>query len=244
MLRVSVKTLLALLLVMSLLFNVATITMTGVYTAVSGALSAVGVSTVMSRQSAVLARQSAVLARQSAAATASLARANKIAEKAEEFSKKTKAITKSTTDRVKRRVVRGAARSTSSVFGEAIPVLGTAVIVGVLALEIKDACDTAQDMAGLEAALDAENDPEAARQRAVDTFSCTDLIPDADTLPSGMDVWKGMIEAPGKAWDAAAEFVVGLPDIDRSGNANKIIGWIGGLMTDVKDLFGEGSNVE
>ena len=51
-----------------------------------------------------------------------------------------------TTDRISKRAVITSSRSIGSMAGEAIPYLGTAVIVGVTTLELKDLCDTLRDM--------------------------------------------------------------------------------------------------
>ncbi|MDU9002795.1 hypothetical protein [Sedimentitalea todarodis] len=184
-------------LVASLAFNVATLTVTGVYAAASSALNAVGVTTVAARE-----------------AGERLTR-RKAAQK----------IGRETTKRVSRRVQRGAVRNISSVAGEAIPVVGVAVIAGALSLEVKDACDTAADMAGLEAALAAEADHETARQLATDAFDCTAMIreqlPDFEELPSGEELLRIVTTTPQAAWDAAAEYYDGLVAPDWSTRASE-----------------------
>lgn len=193
-----------LLLVASLAFNVATLTVTGVFAAASTALSAVGISTVAARE-----------------AGEKLAR-RKAAQK----------IGQQTAQNVSRRVQRGAARNIASVGGEAIPLIGIGVIAGALALEVRDACNTAADMAGLEAALSTDEtgaDLEAVRQAAIDDFDCSDLIPDYDDLPGKAEILAGMKSAPSAAYEKAIAAGVDLAEFDWSGAAgtavNTVMEW-------------------
>ena len=59
----------------------------------------------------------------------------------------------SATSGVKRRAAKTAARSVSAMAFEAAPLIGTAAIVGITALELKDLCETAKDMNALNRAL-------------------------------------------------------------------------------------------
>jgi len=181
---------LVLVLLASLAFNIAVMTVSGVYTAASTALSAAGVTTAAMRET----REKAVR-------------------------KKTQTrIARQTTQRVKRRVQRGAARSIGSAAGEAIPVVGAGVIAGVLALEVNDACATARDMAGLEAALVSDGDPEDARREAEDSFDCTEMIreelPDYNDLPTREEIWAEMRQAPADTYEAARHVGEALAEID------------------------------
>ncbi|AVO38402.1 hypothetical protein [Pukyongiella litopenaei] len=198
-------------LVASLAFNVATLTVTGVYTAASTALNAIGISTVAARESGEK------LARRKAA----------------------RKIGRETAEKVSRRVQRGAVRNIASVGGEAIPVVGIAVIAGALALEVQDACDTAADMAGLEAALAAETDPDAARAEAIADFDCSamirELIPDYEDLPGQSEIWASMSDAPRAAYEKAREAGVSVAEVDWSGKAGELGGWIMGWMGYVGD---------
>jgi hypothetical protein len=56
-------------------------------------------------------------------------------------------------------------------------------------------------MAGLEGALANPDDPETGQKQAMEEFECTELIPDAEDLPSKEDIWAGMMDAPGNAWE-------------------------------------------
>ncbi len=58
--------------------------------------------------------------------------------------------------RIAKRLAANAARNFSSVLGEAIPYLGTALIVTVTAADIKDACDTMVDINELAGSMGAE----------------------------------------------------------------------------------------
>lgn len=160
------------LLVLSLSLTVLSLTVSGVQVALSGALSAAGVTTLAAREAA-------------AAQTRRMA---------------ARRVTQETSQRVSRRVARGVARNSASVFAEAVPVLGVAVIAGALAYEVKDACDTARDMAGLAAAAGTDGDPEAAFAAASAAFDCTDVIAEAATLPDRDAIWRTMSAGPGQAW--------------------------------------------
>ncbi|MET4102222.1 hypothetical protein ABIE58_001652 [Roseovarius sp. MBR-78] len=165
--RRSAMSLAVIALIASIALNLSMLMVSGVHAAASAALSGIGVTTVAARE-----------------AGARLARRNA-----------TQKIGQKTARRVATRAQRGAVRSISSVGAEAIPVLGVAVLAGALALEVQDACATAADMAGLEAALLSEDDPDTARQKAVDAFDCAEMIreelpdlPDlSESYASGLD---------------------------------------------------------
>ncbi|GIT88206.1 hypothetical protein ROBYS_32220 [Roseobacter sp. OBYS 0001] len=180
---------------MSLALNIATITISGVYTAVSSAASAVGLSTIAAREAS-----------------------ERLAAK-----KASREVVRKTTKRVSSRMARGATRNVTTSFSEAIPFIGVTVIAGGLALEVKDACDTARDMAGLEGALDNPDDPEAGQKQAMEDFECTEMIPEAEDLPNKEDIWAGMMNAPGTAWEYASNYVNDLPELDLSGRTESVI---------------------
>jgi hypothetical protein len=66
------------------------------------------------------------------------------------------ATTKQISKRLATRAVRNAARNSSSVFAEVIPGIGYAVVLGVTALDLHDACETLKDMNELNRAFDHE----------------------------------------------------------------------------------------
>lgn len=178
-----------LVLLASVALNIATVTVSGVYTAVSSVASAVGLSTVAAREAS-----------------------EKIAAR-----RASREVVRKTSKRVSSRMAKAGARNVATSFGEAIPLVGVAVIAGGLALEVQDACDTARDMAGLEGALDNIEDPEMGQKQAMEDFDCTELIPESEDLPSAEEIWAGMLAAPGKAWAFASGYISELPELDLSG---------------------------
>jgi len=188
-------------LVASIALNVSMLMVSGVYATASAVLSGVGVTTVAARE----------------------AGARLTAHNA------TRKIGRETASGVTRRMQRGAVRSISSVGGEAIPVIGVAVLAGALALEVKDACDTAADMAGLEAALAAEGDAEGARQEAIAGFDCKamirDSLPEFEAVPSGADIWASVLHAPGQVHDRARDAGIAVGEVDWSGKAGAAVDW-------------------
>lgn len=173
--------------------NLATLTVSAVFATASGVISAVGLSTVAAR--------AAVQPMQASAASRRIAR--------------------DTAQRVTQRVQRGVVRNIGSVSGEAIPVIGIGVIAGALALEVKDACDTARDMTGLEAALASPTNADTARDIAVASFDCVAMIrerlPNYKTLPTKEDIWATTAQAPAKAYEAARDVGINLAEINWSG---------------------------
>lgn len=193
--RLTSKFILTLALLISLAFNIATVTISGVYTAVSSVASAVGLSTVAAREAG-----------------------EKLATKQASLG-----VVRKTSKRVSSRMARGAARNVSTAFGEAIPLVGVAVIAGGLALEVQDACDTARDMAGLEGAIANPDDPETGQKQAMEAFNCSELIPEAEDLPTKEEIWTGMMAAPADAWAYASDYVNDLPALDLSGRTESIL---------------------
>lgn len=109
---------------------------------------------------------------------------------------------KTTTKRVARRTAIDATRNVSSTFGEAVPAIGVAVIVGVSAWELKDACDTMRDLHELDVAIDPSlaNDPEV-------TEVCGLRVPTKE------EVWAKVSSSPEEAWAGAKEMMPELPDM-------------------------------
>ena len=192
-LRFSTKGVLTLFLVGAMALNIATLTVQGVFVAMSGLVGSVaGVS-------------STVMGRNAARVTAQ------------------KAAVKTTSKRVSRRAARAAVRNTASLAGEAIPFAGAAVIAGGLYFELTDACAMARDMAELEANFDGEADPERVvedfncyQELAAQVPEFEQVVPDfgklpsAEDLPDAADIWGMMKDAPLAAWDAAAGAMQGV----------------------------------
>ncbi len=188
--KFSIKSVLIVFLVLSLLLNVAILTVSGVQAVMSGVFSAVGIGTVA---------------------------VSEVTERAAR-KKATRKISRSISGRVIKRAERSAVRNSASVFGESIPFLGVAVIVGALALEIKDSCDTARDISALAAVIEADGNPEAAMAKAEEEFDCRELIGDAIEVPTTDKVWAVIRQSPSTAWNGAQEFYDDLPDVSFSGS--------------------------
>ncbi|WP_162163040.1 hypothetical protein [Roseivivax marinus] len=102
--------------------------------------------------------------------------------------------------KVIKRSRRTATREIAVMPSEAIPMLGTAAIVGSTALEIHDLCQTMKDMAELRRAT---NDAQKA--------STEDLTVCSITLPSSAELWATAYSAPKDAWDRMR---IHIPDLD------------------------------
>ena len=107
-----------------------------------------------------------------------------------------------TADRISRRVVATSTREIGAMAGEAMPYIGTAVIVGATALELKDLCDTLKDMDELKRAFDPAHQP-----------SEEQLTVCAMKVPSKEELWKMAKASPGRAWGAAKDAVPTLEGI-------------------------------
>lgn len=107
-----------------------------------------------------------------------------------------------TADTVSSRAAKSATRNTASMAGEALPYVGTAVIVGVTALEINDLCQTIRDMNTLKRAFNPDLQP-----------SEEELTVCSMAVPSRQEVWNAALAAPGKAWDYSREAVPKLADL-------------------------------
>ena len=130
----------------------------------------------------------------------------------------------STADRISRRAVTTSSREVGAMAGEAIPYIGTAVIVGVTALELKDLCDTLKDMDELRSAFD----PDMKRSEDRKTVCAMEV-------PSREELWAIAKASPEKAWTSARDAVPTLeeiksfdfPDIDWAGTYRFIAGGAG-----------------
>jgi hypothetical protein len=107
-----------------------------------------------------------------------------------------------TADTVSSRAAKSATRETASMAGEALPYVGTAVIVGVTALEIKDLCETIRDMNSLKRAFNPDLQP-----------SKEELTVCSMAVPSRQELLNATLSAPGKAWEYSKEAVPKLADL-------------------------------
>jgi len=124
----------------------------------------------------------------------------------------TKAVSQ-TVMQIGRRSSRSAARSVASMPGEAIPWIGTAVIVGVTSLEIRDLCLTMKDMTALQRAFDP-----SFKTNEDDLEVCAIKVPPKEEIIAAVKA------SPGKAWEAAKEATPSLEDI-RNMKIPDVKGW-------------------
>ena len=101
-----------------------------------------------------------------------------------------------TTDTIGKRAQRSAAREIASMPGEALPYLGTAVIVGVTALEISDLCATLKDISALKRAFNPNF-----QQSEEELEVCSLKVPPKEEIVAKIKA------SPKKAWVAAKEAV-------------------------------------
>ncbi len=111
-----------------------------------------------------------------------------------------KKIVANHTRRVSKRVALGAGRNVAAMFGEGIPVYGVAVIIGVTAWEIRDACDTMEDMKEINKAFDTD----------VNVQGDVDEVCGLD-VPSVDKIWSEVSKSPKKAWDKFRKMTEGIP---------------------------------
>ena len=103
------------------------------------------------------------------------------------------------TKRITRRTIVGAVRNIAAAPAELVPWAGVAVIFGVTALEIKDACATIEDMDEIRRSMDIND---AAEENTV----C------GKELPSKEDIVKVAKNSPNEALDSLRELGVDIPE--------------------------------
>ena len=110
---------------------------------------------------------------------------------------------KSITSRISRRTVAGAVRNVGTTFGEAIPYVGVAVIVGVTSLELNDAGNTVKDLDQLEKELNIKDvsDNEVSMVCGLE-------------VPTREEVWAKAKDSPKQVWRAAMESLNELPSFE------------------------------
>ena len=107
-----------------------------------------------------------------------------------------------TVTRVSRRTTTAAVRNAGSVFAEAIPFAGIAVVVGVTAWDLRDSCETIKDLQAFNLAFN----PLAEESR--DKSEVCGL-----TVPTSDEVWAVVKSSPSSAWEGAKQHVPELPDL-------------------------------
>lgn len=167
---------LILALVASLILNVATVTVQSVAVGVSAVIGAV------------------------AGASAVLPELRMVVHKGQK--KLLSEAVKTTTKRIARRTAIDATRNVTSTFGEAVPAVGVAVIVGVSAWELKDACDTMSDLHDLDVAIDPSlaNDPSVSEVCGL-------------RVPTKEEIWAKVSSSPEEAWNGAKALMPDLPEM-------------------------------
>ena len=115
-----------------------------------------------------------------------------------------KTAVEETANKIGKRSLKSAARNVSSMPGEAIPWLGTAVIVGVTALELYDLCATLKDMTELKRAFD----PTLSSSEE-ELEVCAIKVPPKDVI------FAAVKESPQKAWAQAKELTPSIEEIEE-----------------------------
>ncbi|WIY26121.1 hypothetical protein [Parasedimentitalea psychrophila] len=104
-----------------------------------------------------------------------------------------------------------ATRGTRAMVAKAVPYFGTAVIVGVTAMELSDLCQTIRDMNALKRVFEPGAEPDEREARVC-----------AMRVPTRQELWEAAKISPAQAWEAAAELTptleelqsIEIPDID------------------------------
>lgn len=104
-----------------------------------------------------------------------------------------------------------ATRGTRAMVAKAVPYFGTAVIVGVTAMELSDLCQTIKDMNALKRVFEPGAEPDEREVRIC-----------AMRVPTRQELWEAAKNSPAQAWEAAAELTptleelqsIEIPDID------------------------------
>ena len=222
-----------LLICLMLLVNVATLTISSVNAAISGAIeTATGLSTVGRRQSVQLKetearasklntdlersrselsierKKSAILANKYGTVEVEARRLRAQGPDVMFRGKKRalKSVAEEVTGSVSRRTAKVAATNVGSMAGEGIPFWGIAVIVASTTVEAAAACDTMRDMHDLQKALD----PGAVVDDGASEV-CGMRIPTQD------EIWEAVKSSPGKAWATSKEMFSNLPSPDFGG---------------------------
>lgn len=110
---------------------------------------------------------------------------------------------KDTSGRLARRVTFASSRNVASVFAESMPFIGIGVIVGVTAWELNDSCEMMKDLHELDVAFNPDSAIEG-------TEVCGMQVPDRDK------VWQRIRERPSDVWKGARESMPDLPDFYES----------------------------
>jgi len=111
--------------------------------------------------------------------------------------------------RISKRQAINAARNAGGAFGEAVPMLGVAAIVGLTAMEIKDACDTIRDSVAIRQVFDPEIE-----------MSDEELTACGQVVPPKEELMATALASPQIAWDKLKEVAPSLDDLRTVGQQN------------------------
>jgi len=120
--------------------------------------------TIEAEKKAILAAKAgkhAALERSHKVIEAERAAITKVRDEIQEKTARRAAATTSFANKVSVRTVKNVSRNVASMAAEALPYVGIGVMVGITALDIKDACDTLKDMNELKAAFDLPKEDES-----------------------------------------------------------------------------------
>lgn len=244
------------LLLLSVAFNVALFASTALYSAVSTAVSSLtGTKSIIARQADDITRLKVDLDEERQAKrqlqdelTDSRAVKRQIrGELADSraIQREMREATTQVTQRIAQRNTRAAARSVATMPAEAMPIVGTTIIVASASLEVYELCETMKDMSELRNALN----PEA------------EVIPSSDQMticsikvPTREEVWARTRNAPRAAWTSAQGAMpsvediqsIELPEIDWGGIGSSITdtagNWAGDASNAAADWAGQTSD--
>ena len=237
-------TVLAIALAFALALNLATLTVPAVFNGLSSIMESVG-SLLISSPTAVRAKHSRQLnslrgeaaslktknrqlRNQQLALEKKIKRANQVTFKGSQTT--LRQATKHTTTQITQRTAKAAARNVASMAAEAIPFVGIAAIVTATAMELKDACDTMEDLHELEFAIDPDSADTSRRAKV-----CGKRVPSED------EIIDSITHAPMKAWETAQIWYEGTPGIPSlpTPNWDRLQRSIGKTVANIVDYWSE-----
>ena len=108
-----------------------------------------------------------------------------------------------TSERISKRLVISTGRNVGAVFGEAVPFFGIAVIVAATTWELKEACDTMDDLYELDIAFNPDNAVPADHSEVCGL-----------QVPTKEEIWQFVKDSPGAAWEMAKDLMPELPEFE------------------------------
>lgn len=113
-----------------------------------------------------------------------------------------KVAVENTAEAISSRAKTTATRGAKAMIPKAVPYFGTAVIVGVTAMELKDLCQTIRDMNALKRVFEPGEEADA---REVSVCSMR--------VPTRQELWVAAQDSPAQAWQAVAELTPTLEEL-------------------------------